>query len=272
MITDVAEIPASAEPASWLCDGIHGFYDGVVSLVPDGFPAYARIFHPAATAQGSGEDGVTWAPIALARGRAAHAGMQWPSIVGTDKSMYSVPRPLDHPGVEPLEGSLPRSVARILVGVLADHTQSPNHCWFGIWEGFGTLLETAVIQAPTFELPHRSYYLMSGPIASIEESVTDAIDQSANLWWPEDRAWCVATEIDLDTTFIAATRGCVDALLAKSELEVYEVGPSDRVTRDSDLLNPPPTDLLANQTAKRHRWRLSLRKPHPHSYGWRERP
>ncbi len=69
-----------------------------------------------------------------------------------------------------------------------------------------------------------------------------ATHQSANLWWPEDRAWCVATEIDFNTAYIAGTQGLVEALLACEELEVYQVEPTDGVAYDGDTLNPTPDD------------------------------
>ena len=36
-----------AAPAAWVVDGLRGFGESVLSLVPEGFDAYARIFHPA---------------------------------------------------------------------------------------------------------------------------------------------------------------------------------------------------------------------------------
>lgn len=43
--------------------------------------------------------------------------------------------------------------------------------------------------------------------------------QSANLWWPDDRAWCVATEIDFMTTYIAGTAEAIAAIVARADLE-----------------------------------------------------
>lgn len=70
--------------------------------------------------------------------------------------------------------------------------------------------------------------------------------QSANLWWPDDRAWCVATEIDFNTTYIAGSRTLLDALLGSGALEVYEASPTDGVTYGSDHLNPLPLDPYGN--------------------------
>jgi hypothetical protein len=62
---------------------------------------------------------------------------------------------------------------------------------------------------PTFRVPAREYRLLAGPIDAVAESVVDSPwSQSPNLWWPHDHAWCVATEIDLNTTYIGCTEAC----------------------------------------------------------------
>ena len=62
--------------------------------------------------------------------------------------------------------------------------------------------------------------------------------QSANLWWPEDHAWCVATEIDFMTTYIGGTRDAIDAIVKDKVFEAYRVEPTDGITYASDTLNP----------------------------------
>lgn len=64
--------------------------------------------------------------------------------------------------------------------------------------------------------------------------------QSANIWWPEDRSWCVATEIDFTCTYVAADRRCADALLRAPGIEAYEAAPDHDVTEDGDRVNPRP--------------------------------
>lgn len=53
--------------------------------------------------------------------------------------------------------------------------------------------------------------------------------QGPNLIWPEDRAWFLISEIDFDSTLIACSRACADALLAASGVEAVEI------TRDTPL-------------------------------------
>ena len=61
-----------------------------------------------------------------------------------------------------------------------------------------------------------------------------------SLWWPDDRAWCVATEIDLNTTYVGCDEPCRDAILATSEFEALAIDPATGITCASDLLNPTP--------------------------------
>jgi hypothetical protein len=103
MIKDVAHLPKTAGAAAWLTERIAAFEKHVVlSVVPEGYEAYARIFHPAAPG-GSfsnlkpGQAPIRWAEVAKSRGKTAHGGMQWPSLVGTYRSGTD-PRVKDHPG------------------------------------------------------------------------------------------------------------------------------------------------------------------------------
>ena len=44
-----------------------------------------------------------------------------------------------------------------------------------------------------------------------------------DLWWPQDRAWCVATEIDLKSTYIGAHRACLQDLASLPGVEAATV-------------------------------------------------
>jgi len=53
-----------------------------------------------------------------------------------------------------------------------------------------------------------------------------------SLWWPEDRAWVVASEVDSDATYIAGSRALLHDLLRTDGFAVTEVGPNDQITVD----------------------------------------
>lgn len=235
-IGDYRSAPDAA-PAAWVAEGLRGFADSVLSLVPEGFEAYARLFHPAGN--GDPEVPVRWRDIAQANGRTAHRMMQWPSITGSFRFFER-----DHqPGLwdrEPEQGTLPQALVPVLTSVLARHTATAGQCWFAVWDGWGAL-EPGVADAPAFEIPHRRLHLLTGPITAIRRSVeTEGWWQTPTLWWPDDRAWCVETEVDFMTTYAGGTRACIAELAAHPDLEVVAVQPSDGVTWASDQVNPAP--------------------------------
>ena len=64
--------------------------------------------------------------------------------------------------------------------------------------------------------------------------------RSPSLWWPEDRAWCVATDVDLETSYLGASKAGVDALMDKAGVEVMRVAAHQSVGEDADDINPAP--------------------------------
>lgn len=60
------------------------------------------------------------------------------------------------------------------------------------------------------------------------------------LIWPADRAWCLASEIDFDSTIVAGSRELVDAVLASPAVEALEVPEDGDLTWDGDAVNPKP--------------------------------
>jgi hypothetical protein len=219
-----------------------GFADSVVSIVPPGFSAYARIYHPAWQTINGQRTIVQWSDVATAMHRVPHRHMQWPSIVGGYPGGHGPTHSpvLDGSFEEPSEGSLPPDVSRPLWQVLASHTTTPACCWFAVWEGFGCL--NAVVRlSPLFAIPNRQLHLFQSASEAIDASFCDPPSyQSANLWWPNDRAWCVATEFDFMTIYVAGTDAAIAALVACTALEVDKVEPTDGVTWASDTINPPP--------------------------------
>jgi hypothetical protein len=126
--------------------------------------------------------------------------------------------------------------------VLARHTSTPERIWFAVWEGFGDLPEE-VRQDPAFTAPHRRYHLLGGPIDALPQGAYDSVfRQSPNLCWPDDRAWCTATEIDLNSTYVGCDDACADEIVAVPEVEALTIDPATGIDFASDVLNPVPTD------------------------------
>lgn len=100
----------------------------------------------------------------------------------------------------------------------------------------------SIFHGARLELPSRKYLLFSGPLDAATElghspSPEWFLPQSPNIFWPDDVAWCVATEIDLFCTYVGGSRELIDELLADERLEVWEAHLDDPVAHDSDVLN-----------------------------------
>ena len=63
---------------------------------------------------------------------------------------------------------------------------------------------------------------------------------SRPLFWPADRAWCVASEIDFDSTLVGGTTELIEAISQEPTLESWPVEPDDSLAFDGDRVNPLP--------------------------------
>jgi hypothetical protein len=214
---DSVGVPESAEAAQWLIERLVTFAKSVMSIVPAGLDAYARILHPA----GQGDRVVSWAEVAESTGCTPHREMQWAVLVGAE---YYQPGPADCWDGEPRRGTLPAEVARPLVATLGQQTEHAQECWFAVWEGWGDL-SPEIMRAPTFELPGRRYHLLTGPIEAAIEPQPGS-QQSASIWWPADHAWCVSTEVDLMSTYVGGSSPCIDEIVASGSFEAFKVKPA----------------------------------------------
>ena len=211
----------------------------VRSVVPEGFEAYARIFHPARReTDGVAGEEVRWSELAALNGKVAHPGMQYHRLLGIDD-----PRERDDaPGLDPPhEGDLPEAICRALLDVLGEHTRTPGACVFAVWAGYGSFDERALRGVSQLELPAREYYLYRG---GIEQALTFYdwerevwTPQPPNIWWPEDRSWCVATEIDFMETYVGGDRACIERILAHPALEALPISPDARIDAGGDEVN-----------------------------------
>ena len=206
----------------------------VGSLVPEGFEAYARVLHPAWRETERGFEPVRWSEIASWTGRTVHPLMQFHRIA----NLPAFPgQRFPTWGMVPSEGKLPIDEGERLVAILRAHTTTPDRCYLGLWEGYGVSELNAFAGLPRLMLPHRAYFLFPGPIDAVTSLSLGDFQHPPNLWWPDDHAWCVATEIDLSETYLAASEACVKQVLADPELEAYRVPLQGRVDVDGDLIN-----------------------------------
>jgi hypothetical protein len=226
---------------SWISEAVSGAHWSTVgSLVPPLFPAYARVLHPAYRYDGDDDVEIAWAAVARLNGTRSHPRMQWPAVTGGWEYISEDSQPPTWDGT-PAEGHLPCTAAVRMAAVLARHTTTPQDCLFGRWTGFGYDADE-LRGVPLLPLPRaRDVVLVRGRVAdAVLNLAPEPSEQSANLWWPADRAWVVATDIDLMSTYVGGSEACVAALLATPGLEVVRAAPDDRVGHADDPVNPVP--------------------------------
>jgi hypothetical protein len=208
-------------PARWVVDALPDFAARVAgSLVPAGYDMYVRVVQPA-------------------------------------------PRRGD---AQPSTGNLSDRQLDGLIPLLARATTAAATCWFCLWDGFGFLHPGSISVAgaanpwsdppgepwrggldvsalPRLHLPNRDYLMFRGPVSAARlvgrELGPYALPwrEGPNLWWPDDRAWVVASEIDLDSTYIACAAPLGAALLASDALDCFAASPDDPFGFDSDRVS-----------------------------------
>lgn len=210
----------------WLSSARRRGEPGTVSaLVPPVFEAYARVLHPAVRYAGDDDVEVPWVEVAEHNDTDAHRLAQWEAITHGPVDSQS-PVWDDGPG----EGHLPVALARRLTALLARHTASPSDCLFGRWDGFGYDLPDPEVPPRLLLRGERDVVLVRGTVAdAVRNLAPEPHEQSANLWWPADQAWCVVTDVDLRSTYVGGSDACIAELLRASGVEAAPVAPDDPV-------------------------------------------
>ena len=109
-------------------------------------------------------------------------------------------------------GEAPVDAVGAALATLGSCTTTPSNGYAAIWEGWtsGALPP----RAPCVEIPNRAMLLFTGPVEALRDAPALAwyrsaaglgLGQAPHLVWPEDRAWCLACEVDEEIEF---TVGC----------------------------------------------------------------
>lgn len=121
--------------------------------------------------------------------------------------------------------------------VAARHTTTPERAYFAVCDvhGYPTSGLTAI---PKFANPEdtRAYYLLQGAVASVVDILVPGRRRSdewrqPDLWWPEDRAWIVCTDVDFWCNYVAGTADLVADIAAAVGTETHLVERSDPLER-----------------------------------------
>jgi hypothetical protein len=248
--------------ADWIRERLHPFAKDVGSVVPAGFAAYARIFHPATRSRDWKEEEVRWSEVAAWNGRIVHPEMQFHAIAARAAPIEGYE---PNWSGEPKLGVLSRSQSRALVGHLSRSTPVAGACWLCIWDGYGYFTPGAIVTftaskkgAPQsarrpprwrlrtpfprakgnlpgrerVRLPGRDYMLFRGPVEKAQ-----GWEDGPNLWWPDDKSWCVACEIDFPYTYVGGSKELIDAILEDPTLESLPAKDTDGISYSSDKIN-----------------------------------
>jgi len=261
-------------PARWLVGTLTAFGSRVDQLLPAGCPAYVRLFHRPDHGNPAPDADATWAAAARRHGTVLHPAAQWQALTrgggpGSDPlegslDRLSLDRLARHVGRHTSTpdqcylalwegyGTLPDSwltrprvelpgrsyllfgptpadtvnayAVEFEVAGLEEQSRSPG----GIP---GLLLSRQGLRAPS------SAERAAASAEFARRMREQGASQSPTLWWPEDRAWIVLSEIDLDCTLIGCSLALRDDLLADPDLECLEVDPTTSLAYDADRIN-----------------------------------
>ena len=245
------ELMTDVSHADWVLERLRPWAeDGarLESFAPEGFDAYARIFHPAGFRPGhrgalDPASVMRWADLARARGIEQVPDIAFIEVSGIDPEDRQRQNEL-----APMDGELAPETCDALSDLLRAHTRTPGLCWFCLWEGNGAFwseshgplrapgeppdeadVEAARAQdellgsTPRVEAYARRYFLFRGPLEAACSFEPSGAYTSPNLWWPDDRAWIVVTEVDGFSTYVSCDRVALADLLASSDVEAIEV-------------------------------------------------
>ena len=118
-------------------------------------------------------------------------------------------------------GEAPVDAVRTALAALGSYTATPSKAYAAIWEGWTSMAPPP--QAPRVEIPNRAMLLFTGPVEALRDAPAVAwygsaagIYQDPHLVWPEDRAWCLACEVDEEIEFTVGCSGEASQALARA--------------------------------------------------------
>lgn len=149
-----------------------------------------------------------------------------------------------------------------LFGVLAEHTGTPDDCYFCLWDGYGEIhggdavsvsladvhgrsrsgpavapaFPPEVLNGPKVVVPNRSYYLFHGPLSEVGDWGAADMWPGQPRWnmplpafvWPADHAWCFAGDVDPHWAGIGADGPVIDQLTADPRFDVVPADPNQQ--------------------------------------------
>lgn len=163
--------------------------------------------------------GRRWSSVARQHGRLAHPLMEVNAISAYHPYLRMPPSELTyHPRPGPSAEAF-----NLVERQLQRFTASPDEMLYAVWEGHSTVLEDAasISNSGLLDLGDRRYLIYSGDQRSPADFVDESEASLPDFWWPQDRAWVVCTDIDLDWAYIAASSECMRQILLQESAEIF---------------------------------------------------
>lgn len=113
-----------------------------------------------------------------------------------------------------------RALFEVVASIGARHTGTADRAWFGVWEGHGftnAATRVALNGLARFHLPNRTYYLLEGSVSAVAQlRYPDSPTEWRNpdLFWPDDRRWFLATDVDFWSLYIGGDEELIADLRA----------------------------------------------------------
>ncbi|MFH8556623.1 hypothetical protein ACH4FE_23860 [Streptomyces celluloflavus] len=203
--------PDPEQVLSWLRErltpSIHARHHVVTEVVPEGFPAYVRVFHPWWLEEAPGLRR-TWREMAEA------ACVRFHGELTSRLLRQEVLNPPVGEQWETTEAEADADTRQELVRILSDST-APGQAVFFSYE-LGRRLND--------EEP----LVWKSSLSSLEavRGHTGEDYGGPEHWWPEDRSWVVACDWDLSSTYVACSEKLADYLIRSDRIEAHRVAPT----------------------------------------------
>ena len=159
-----------------------------------------------------------------------------------------------------------RRLFDMVASIGASHTTTPDLAWFAVWEGHGFGVSSgemvwthppahdeegrareasiernsaavnernarvgpALAAVPRIALDDRSYFLLEGPLSGLNglRYPDDDVWRNPDLFWPDDRSWFAATDVDFWSLYVAGRSGFTRELArsATTSTEIVDRG------------------------------------------------
>lgn len=195
---DGVEAAASAAPAEWLAGACSGVWGTVGKLVPSQYPSILRVHAPPSNEDWWSAYRHLFEVIAEVGERHTVADRAWFAVwegygFETSTMLYFKPDRL-------------RDVARKALGKQRLRNEDRRR---------NAAIRDGLRELPRFELPNRTYYLLQGSVAAVtqlEEPGRPEQWHRPDLFWPDDRQWFVATDVDFWSLYIGGDEDFISEL------------------------------------------------------------